>query len=390
MSVTRTIGPLHFEDLEPKRFEDLVRQLLYDFRLWRTLEATGRSGSDEGYDARAFEAVGSGSEFAEDEEDADAAALAAGLTDRRWLIQCKRERTIGPTALERHLGKIAPDEIEGLHGIIVAAACDFSKATRDKFRAWCAQQLIAEHYLWGKGEIEDQLFLPKYDHLLFAYFGFSLRIRQRSVRTELRSKLAMKRKAERIFDDKVREVFAEALWRDPTDDRYPYDPSPEDTQTKQRRWKFVHVVGLHPLGLEVATHSFFAYVADDRIAWDCVDKLDDGALEEPPNFAYLKERQRRSMRERIRHFWLNRVPEQNQALLIVKHLIRYEDILDIDESGDRRHQYPHIFTLDKAGQEEARSLRPSGRWLSPVQPVKEQRIKFFPDEFPEPEPQKID
>lgn len=29
---TKTIGPLHFEDLEPKRFEDLVRQLAYDFR----------------------------------------------------------------------------------------------------------------------------------------------------------------------------------------------------------------------------------------------------------------------------------------------------------------------------------------------------------------------
>jgi hypothetical protein len=37
--VTKTINPLHFEDLEPHRFEDLVRRLL----------------SDEGFDVRAWE-----------------------------------------------------------------------------------------------------------------------------------------------------------------------------------------------------------------------------------------------------------------------------------------------------------------------------------------------
>ena len=43
---TKTLNPLHFEDLEPHRFEDLVRQLAYDFRNWRSLEPTGfRPGS---------------------------------------------------------------------------------------------------------------------------------------------------------------------------------------------------------------------------------------------------------------------------------------------------------------------------------------------------------
>ena len=39
---TRTLNPLPFNMLEPKRFEDLVRQLAYDFRHWQMLEATGR------------------------------------------------------------------------------------------------------------------------------------------------------------------------------------------------------------------------------------------------------------------------------------------------------------------------------------------------------------
>ena len=51
------MNPLHFEDLEPHRFEDLVRQLIYDFRQWKSLEAIGRAGGDEGIDIRAVERV---------------------------------------------------------------------------------------------------------------------------------------------------------------------------------------------------------------------------------------------------------------------------------------------------------------------------------------------
>jgi len=37
--VTRTFAPIHFEDLDPHRFEDLVRELIYDFRDWQSIEA---------------------------------------------------------------------------------------------------------------------------------------------------------------------------------------------------------------------------------------------------------------------------------------------------------------------------------------------------------------
>ena len=54
-TVTKTLNPLHFEDLEPHRFEDLVRQLIYDFKDWQSIEATGQAGSDDGFDIRAWE-----------------------------------------------------------------------------------------------------------------------------------------------------------------------------------------------------------------------------------------------------------------------------------------------------------------------------------------------
>ena len=55
--VTRTYGPIHFEDLDPHRFEDLVRELIYDYKDWQAIEATGRSGNDGGFDVRAYEKV---------------------------------------------------------------------------------------------------------------------------------------------------------------------------------------------------------------------------------------------------------------------------------------------------------------------------------------------
>jgi hypothetical protein len=52
---TRTYGPIHFEDLEPHRFEDLIRQLIYDYKDWQSIEATGGGGDDDGFDIRAYE-----------------------------------------------------------------------------------------------------------------------------------------------------------------------------------------------------------------------------------------------------------------------------------------------------------------------------------------------
>lgn len=134
MATTRTIGPLHLEDLEPHRFEDLIRQLIYDFRYWRRLEATGRAGSDAGFDARGIEITAPPDSAIGFSDDDDATELAATTDDRVWLLQCKRERSIAPQKLIGYLDAISETERRGLYGSIFAAACDFSKAVHDAFR----------------------------------------------------------------------------------------------------------------------------------------------------------------------------------------------------------------------------------------------------------------
>src|SRR5690349_7006031 len=96
---TRTFAPLQFEALEPHRFEDLVRDLIYDYRDWQKIEATGRSGSDEGYDIRAFERRTRVIPSNEDTESTDDEALT--VEGNRWMIQCKREKELGPARVKK-------------------------------------------------------------------------------------------------------------------------------------------------------------------------------------------------------------------------------------------------------------------------------------------------
>jgi hypothetical protein len=331
---TRTLGPLHFEDLEPKRFEDLIRQLIYDFKTWRRLEATGRAGSDDGFDARGYEMVET--DVVPESEIYDEEAAVASVGDRLWLVQCKRERAIGPTKLLRYLDEIRLAEGEVLHGIIFTAACDFSKVSRDRFRERCAERGLREWHLWGKAEIEDLLFRPENDGLLFAYFGVSLTIRRRSQRTDLRAKLSMKRKANRLLRPKEN---GSVLLRSPDAAEYPDAKGIADFD-KRPQWLVRRYLGLCHNGLEFLLHRHFAYLADDGKSWDAVLCCDDAThLQDDCWKSNENPDEKRGEAYRV---W-EQLPEQNRAWLDVVGIVPFENVLDVDEIGDEYIEEPHIY-----------------------------------------------
>ncbi len=159
---TRTINPLHFEDLEPHRFEDLVRQLIYNFRNWHALEATGRSGADDGIDIRGFEPM----LFAEGTQ-------SSGPENRVWIIQCKRYNSMGPAAVRKIVTNDLEQQPETPYGYMLVASCTFSKRAYDAFRDEVSKFGVRESLIWGKGELEDQLFKPINHHLLPPFFGLA-------------------------------------------------------------------------------------------------------------------------------------------------------------------------------------------------------------------------
>lgn len=334
----RTIGPIHFEDIEPHRFEDMVRQLIWDFRQWKELESTGRSGSDDGFDAGGWEVAST--DLSNNDGDNQEGEEPIPQSARLWLIQCKRERTIGPTKLNNYLDTISEADRRQLYGLIFAAACDFSKRARDLFRVKMREFEIQEAYLWGKGEIEDMLFQPKNDRLLFAYTGISLQVRQRTLKTEIRSKLAMKRKAIRLLHPNE-----EILIRDAADERYPYLDDSKASRIDRGRWMVVKFEGFYHDGLHIETSRCDAFIDDDGVHWDFAETVNNARP--GPNFDPWETRtweQWQKARDEVEKIRSN-FDEKNQAIFQAVHILPYENILDIDENGDDMFHGPHVYTV---------------------------------------------
>lgn len=390
MAVSRTINPLHFEDLEPHRFEDLIRQLLYDFRQWYSIEAVGRLGSDDGIDIRAIERIVYREEFDAAPEDGEDVAYEKeeNIQEKVWIIQCKREKSIGP----KKVRTIAEDGLSNLeiksYGYILAAACDFSKASRDAFRDEMLKYGIQEFYLWGKAEIEDFLFLPKNDYLLFAYFGFSLQISRRSKKTLVRSRLALKNKLVKVFGDIQQQSFHMVLVRDPSDTDYPYVKSVEDF-LKQPQWRYWEFHGHSPIDhVSFVVERHYAYVNWEGKEWDIIDSI--SALRNYPDIYGLEQDAFDPGRLKSigNAYWELNVPEENRAYAITVSPISYDRILAIDEIGDLYNEAPHLIVdynqgspfenkslvyLEATRQYDIRTLRlDEGK-----------RIKFFPKKIPD-------
>lgn len=334
-SVSKTLGPLHFEDLEPKRFEDLTRQLIYDFRTWRRLEATGRSGSDDGFDARGYEIVGA-DPISSDEDPDDVAPYEA--LDRLWLVQCKRERTITPKKLTDYLDDIRLTDSEKLHGIVFAAACDFSKTARDKFSQKCRALGLKEWHLWGKAELEDKLMRPENDGLLFAYFGVSLTIRRRSQKSDLRARLTTKRKVHRLLGSKEHTFL---LIRSPEAVTYPNPELAVDFK-KYPPWLVRKYAGMYYSGIMFLVKRYFAYISDDGKNWDAALAVNDALpsdYEDPWSLGASSKDV--ALRQEIHAEW-DRLPSENKAWLEVLGVIPFENILDVDELGDEVFEEAHV------------------------------------------------
>ena len=241
--VTRTYGPIHFEDLDPHRFEDLLRELIYDYKDWQTIEATGRSGRDAGFDIRAYEKR----EVTPQAEDdyADGPEVVVPVEGNLWMIQAKREKEIGPKRIADIISDI--NSTNPPYGYILAAATNFSKESYDVFRDEIRKKGVMEYYLWGKAELEDMLHLPKNDRILFTFFGISLVSRRRSRSADIRSVITVKNKLFRLLGER-NDFYKEVLLRDLKDTKYPYKDKYRDFATKPR-WKKYVAFSNHPLGV---------------------------------------------------------------------------------------------------------------------------------------------
>ena len=334
---TRTLNPLPFQDLEPHRFEDLVRQLAYDLRRWKSLEATGRGGTDEGLDIRAIELVRIDEEPDEDDE------IEVSSEERLWIFQCKREKVLAPKRLRKVIQESLVSQASLPYGFVLAIACDVSKKTRDTFREEMVNRGIEEFAIWTKSELEDMLFQPRNDRLLFAYFGLSLQPRRRSVSTTLRSQIARKKQLTTLLQEDQHQGKL-ILLRDPADDRYPREPKTRDPAA---RWLACRATSLKSPGhLVVLRHEHLAATTPDATKWDAISDYDlaevlaDGDL----RAVYAWGRDEGDRLDRTpQDFWNEYIAEPDRAYLKVYRAVALDRILAIDVLGDGYFPIPHVF-----------------------------------------------
>ena len=331
--VTRTYGPIHFEDLDPHRFEDLIRELIYDYKDWQSIEATGRSGRDAGFDIRAYEKVEivSSAEKENNEEVEEIHPMEGNL----WMIQVKREKEIGPKKIKAIISDLNPKDPP--FGYILAASANFSKSSYDIFREELRKKGVMEFYLWGKAEIEDMLHLPKNDRILFTFFGISLVSRRRKRTPEIRSTISAKNKLYKSVGE-GHQFHQSILIRDIKDIHYPYEDKYKDFKRKPR-WKEYVAFGHHPLGLWCHNHRYFAYIDTDKKERDFTKEVDLVHRDRENT----KERTHRIEKQNLVEGVWDFFPRRNKGYFIIDCLVKYSDIAAIDDKGDVLYNFPHLY-----------------------------------------------
>lgn len=385
---TRTLNPLPFDALEPHRFEDMVRSLVYGFRAWTKIEPLGRSGSDDGIDIRAIEG---GEVLTPDGEDDDEVEA---RPERVWFIQCKREKKLGPAQVRKIVRDGVPSAAPP-YGYILAAACELSKKAVDAFNDEAVKRGVREFHVWGKGSLEDMLLQPKNDHLLFTFFGISLQVRRRSLRSLVRSRLATKRAAVsalghvRPEHDHLMTVFI----RDPVEDRYPKAKDIPDFATFPR-WQAAWFYGHQPPDhLCFIVQKHFAFADESTEQWDAdhsyaIRPTMPKDPEEPRPFDDI------DMDEQYqRHFkaWKDLVPFGQQAMLLCYRTIHYDRVIAFDADGDFEYGGPHVlveFSTTHGLFEPAAAniIYFENGSRSHFKALDEQRIDIFPKEPSRPDP----
>ncbi len=374
---TKTINPIHFEDLDPYRFEDLVRNLIHGFKWWQSIEATGRGGSDEGFDVRAWERT----QEVVNVDDEGGEKGVHPMEGNLWKIQCKREKKLGPSRVKKIIDE-GVDKNDPPYGYILVAPTTFSKRSYDAFRNGLREKGVMEFYLWGKAELEDMLYLPKNDHILFAFFGISLVTRKRSRSSEIRFMINNKNKLLKVLNgnDRWRSLHKSVLVRDYKDTHYPWKEKYEDFD-KRSRWKEHIVVRYHPLGLIIEIGKYFAFADLGKKKWDYTKAVD---LVSRRGEQRYRNEDDDEVRKKVDNFY-RYLPKSNQAKFVIEGIIFFEDILVIDGKGDSLHSCPHIFVDFKLLREPFRGfwyfLEINNRKIE-LDEDEFKRVKVFPKKFP--------
>ena len=195
MKITRTIGKLHFEDLDPQRFEDLITAIIYRQRRWLSIHPYGKMGNEGGIDLKAIEELENGK-------------------SRTWHFQYKRYAKLRKNDVLKIIDEYTSKNFDRPDIYVLITSCEVSKITEEALEKHAKSQGFAIVQLMTRSWIETILYSERHD-LLFAYFGISLTEKRIKRADEIRRNIALKKRMRKDFLDFSKSTPMEHI-KDPT------------------------------------------------------------------------------------------------------------------------------------------------------------------------------
>ena len=242
-----------------------------------------------------------------------------------------------------------PDPANPPYGLIIAAACDVSAATMVAFHDERVKHGITEGHLWTKAHLEDLLFMPENDHLLFAYFGLSLGTRQRSKLQHTQSTITLKRKLLRAFKkDTINGLHLdEALIRDIEDETYPRVRGAEDDNILViPPWFPAEILYTYTWGLLIVRQGMDGWAREDG-TWDVLPISARSRNGMGRDYYWQLKSQEDHIRDSEQHRRVqavfDKVPEKERVYMRAFRYLTFTSILEVDPIGDNLHTGVHLF-----------------------------------------------
>lgn len=297
--VSRTINPLHFEDLEPRRFEDLALALIFRLRAWEDIHHDGRTGGDDGVDIRAIEKL-------------------PDATLRYWAAQCKRYQKFS-TADAKDAIKEAIKDGTIPDVLLLVIGCDVSLRARNSFETAASAAGIKTPVLWTSSKLQAMLYTEHQD-LLFGFFGISLARQERGREGDLKRKLSLKRKLLKLFPRSER--YPNIIIHSIDDEMYPEVDG--DPIGRMSSWIKSEFAGHYHNGIELylSVDEIIVNRADGK--WAILGHPDVRKGETPADYAFND-----SIYQKVKIFRIARIPFRN--------------MVEVDDEGDEYYPFTHLY-----------------------------------------------
>jgi hypothetical protein len=184
------------------------------------------------------------------------------------------------------------------------------------------------------------LFLPKYDHLLFAYFGISIQKRKRSLKSGLSARLTTKRKLYKSLGDTKDVEYKTVLVRSAFDKDYPNLKG----DFNKLKWRFYYCFCYEPVDhICLITNKKYSYANWETGEWDIIDDSDLSFPNNPELLDLPKEYydEINDKNFNANPLW-DAIEENYRGFYYEIRPIHFDRILLVDELGDNYHEGPHL------------------------------------------------